>query len=652
MKIASIHLYSFDGRRRDLQFKTDGLNIITGRASTGKSSLSEIVDYCMGRAECNVAEGVIRNKVSWFAVIFQFSGEQVPVAKPAPKIGRASCSDGMVRRGAKISPPEFSQLVANGGDELTLNVFAKLLKIPEQKTSVPQASTHVSFAVTAKHTTYYLFQKQGLIANRDQLLYRQNEEFMPRTIKDTFAVLFGAAHAGDLEAESNLRAAEREYRIALKELKIAEDSRAEFDARSVSLIAEAKSVGIPIAEFTAQGEVDGLTQALRDVLTWKPTQQGNQDDGLISRLQARRLALRSERRSLQDQIHAARRFAAGASSFQSEALEQRARLESIHALPRTAEGAWQWPLVQESKVRSDPLASILLHELESLAVALDQVTGERPRLDEHLASLTREANSVSEGIRQVETELASALAAEEDAAAYVSIANRTARVQGRVSFYLENLADSSVTLALRSKVDRLNARVNELAKLVGSDDDAEDRLRSILTNVSNSLTALVREFGAYFDEFPFRFDLNKLTLVVERPGDPIPMARTGGGANWLVYHISALLALHQYAAENDRPIPKFLFLDQPTQVYFPSEIVYKEAGGDIKRTEALPDADLSAARHLFETLLKFTRDTVPGFQLIVTEHANLADEWFQDALVEAPWTAPPALVPEDWPDRR
>jgi hypothetical protein len=29
MKIRSIHIYSHDGRRRDLQFKVNGLNVIT-----------------------------------------------------------------------------------------------------------------------------------------------------------------------------------------------------------------------------------------------------------------------------------------------------------------------------------------------------------------------------------------------------------------------------------------------------------------------------------------------------------------------------------------------------------------------------------------------------------------------------------------------
>ena len=108
-----------------------------------------------------------------------------------------------------------------------------------------------------------------------------------------------------------------------------------------------------------------------------------------------------------------------------------------------------------------------------------------------------------------------------------------------------------------------------------------------------------------------------------------------------------MLALHLFAVQNNRPIPRFLLIDQPTQVYFPSQQVYDEVGGSVQRTEA--DADLNAVRRLFELLLKFTQEDAPGFQLIVTEHANLSEQWFQNALVEVPWTKPPALVPEDWP---
>jgi hypothetical protein len=59
---------------------------------------------------------------------------------------------------------------------------------------------------------------------------------------------------------------------------------------------------------------------------------------------------------------------------------------------------------------------------------------------------------------------------------------------------------------------------------------------------------------------------------------------------------------------------------------------------------------LAAVQRLFELLRRFCEEDARGFQLIVTEHANLRAQWFQDALVEGPWTKPPALVPDTWPD--
>lgn len=73
-------------------------------------------------------------------------------------------------------------------------------------------------------------------------------------------------------------------------------------------------------------------------------------------------------------------------------------------------------------------------------------------------------------------------------------------------------------------------------------------------------------------------------------------------------------------------------------------------GGSIDQTEGHKDADLEAVRRLFEVLHRFTVNDSPGFQLIVTEHANLREDWFQQSLVEPPWTKPPALVPDDWPE--
>lgn len=179
-------------------------------------------------------------------------------------------------------------------------------------------------------------------------------------------------------------------------------------------------------------------------------------------------------------------------------------------------------------------------------------------------------------------------------------------------------------------------------------DNSQDRLISILSNISAQMVRFIDGFEAEFRKVPARLDLGKLTVVFDRPERAVPMSRTGGGENHLAYHLSALLALHWFAAKNHQPIPQFLLIDQPTQVYFPSEKVYRAADGSVEKTEE--DADLTAVRRLFAFLVNYTKEEVPGFQIIVTEHANLRDQWFQDALVEKPWSKPPSLVPEDWPD--
>ena len=140
MKIKSIHIYSYDGRRRDVVFNLNGLNVITGRSSTGKSALSDIIEYCMGRSTFNIPEGIIRDRVAWFGVIYQFAGEQVLVAKPSPGALRSSGSTALIRRGADLTPPRYEDLLTNDTDDGVEALLSSLLGIPDNVTDVPVES--------------------------------------------------------------------------------------------------------------------------------------------------------------------------------------------------------------------------------------------------------------------------------------------------------------------------------------------------------------------------------------------------------------------------------------------------------------------------------------------------------------------------------
>ncbi len=647
MKISSIHIYSHDGQRRDLRFKVDGLNVITGRSSTGKSALSEIIEYCMGRSSFNVPEGVIRDKVAWFAVIYQFENEQVLIAKPTPPGGGASCSIAMLRRGTQLQAPEFKDLVVNTDDDSIVELLSRLLGIPENRTDVALEHSRDSFDANVKHTFYYLFQKQGLVANKDQLFYRQNEQFQPQAIRDTLPILLGISSHDRYELESKLRTAQRDLRINTKQLEQARNAVDTSHEKAVSLYSEAKAVGV-IGNADENPSADGIIDALRSALSWKPETVHGDDGSRISRLEEELGQLRQERRDAQTRIDAARQFAKRAGGYESEAAEQVDRLASIKALPTNPEtGEWQWPFSERNLALELPVATVLLNELESLDKELRIATGQRPKLDAYLTELAGKVDEIAGAIKQKEAELSAAISANEIIVQMGTRNNAAARVVGRISLFLETLLPNEDLARLEAENRRLYNKVKQLEGQVGA-DDSNERLASILNNISAQVTKYIQKFNAEFAPYPARLNLSQLTIIFDRPERPVPMSRTGGGENHLAYHLSALLALHLFSAQNDRPIPRFLLIDQPTQVYFPSEQVYKDADGSVQKTEA--DADLDAVRRLFELLLKFTQEDAPGFQLIVTEHANLRDQWFQESLVEEPWTKPPALVPEKWPD--
>ena len=648
MKIKSLHIYSHDGQRRDINFQLEGLNVITGRSSTGKSALSEIVEYCMGRSSFNVPEGMIREKVAWFTVIYQFSQEQVLIAKPTPKSGHTSCSTAMLRRGGQLNPPNFSELLVNTDDNTVVGLLSRLLGIPENRTDVAIEHSRASYNANVKHTFYYLFQKQGLIANKDQLFYRQNEAHQPQAIRDTLPILLGVSNNNQYELKDKLRTAQRELKLKAKLLEQARNAIDTSRQKAISLYSEALSVGI-IAYASQQTTPDSIIEALRSTLRWNPTTIAQDDGHRISQLEEELIQLRKKRREIQSRIDAAKQFAMKANGFNSEIIEQKDRLSSIKALPKHPQtGEWQWPFCEKNLALDSPIAEMLLNELASLDAEMNIVIGQRPKLEAYLVELNNNFQEIIVQINTKETELSAAIAANEVIAQMGNRNNAAAHVVGRISLFLEGIIPNQELASLEVEYNLLEFKVEELLKKIGA-NDSNDRLVSILNNISAHISHYIEEFQAEFSSFPSRLDLNSLTVIFDRPDRPVPMSRTGGGENHLAYHLAALLALHLFAAKNNRPIPKFLFIDQPTQVYFPSEKVYKEADGSVQKTEA--DADMSAVRRLFELLFKFTQKDVPGFQIIVTEHANLRDQWFQNALVEEPWTKPPALVPESWPDQ-
>ena len=56
MNLLAIVLYNRDGHQRVVHFNPGELNIVTGWSATGKSSLLEITEFCLGRDQVTMFE--------------------------------------------------------------------------------------------------------------------------------------------------------------------------------------------------------------------------------------------------------------------------------------------------------------------------------------------------------------------------------------------------------------------------------------------------------------------------------------------------------------------------------------------------------------------------------------------------------------------
>ncbi|MDQ1835633.1 DUF3732 domain-containing protein, partial [Massilia sp. CCM 9029] len=300
-----------------------------------------------------------------------------------------------------------------------------------------------SYDANVKHTYYYLFQKQGIVANKDQLFYRQNEPFQPQAIRDTLPILLGISSNDRYELEAKLRAAQRELKLNAKLLEQARDVIDTSLQKGIGLFSEAKAVGI-IAPANQKIGADGVIDALRTAMQWKPASVPDDDGQRISRLEEEIGQLRKDRREVQSRVDAARQFSKRAGGFECEALEQKDRLASIKALPKNpANGEWQWPFCEANLALASPIAKVLLKELATLDEEMSIVASQRPKLEAYLAEQDEKVREIVDAIKNKEVELSAAIAANEVIAQMGTRNNAAARVVGRVSLFLENLVSNT-----------------------------------------------------------------------------------------------------------------------------------------------------------------------------------------------------------------
>lgn len=645
MQLLKIVVYAADREPRVVDFRPGRLNIVTGESRTGKSAMITIVDYCLGRDTARVPAGPIANAAAWFGTLWEMSdGARAFLGRPAFRVGASSSSSAMLEFGSSsLDIPAFDELRINTDSDSLRAQVSQRIGLSDVVIDPGDFSDRRPFTIGLGTAALFCFQEQDEIASKGLLFHRQSDINIARSLSDSLPFFLGATSGDDASQRARFREAKRVVARLERAIERAREDEQERFETLQALVAEANAVGLTTVRGT-----DSAETAL-DILHRIRTERSRTiDDAADIEAQDRQIELevesasiRSELRGILTERELLLSQTAGEGGYVAAVAQQAGRLSSIDILgidESDSDQAETCPICGHELVSPDPTASAIHDRVEALSKELEHLAAAQPARQSALARL----NSALEGKRQRLRELDAAVDALDRANADRSLVDSREFVRGRIDAIVSGSSDQSESAlsVLERDLAVARERVQALDREL-DDDAAAARLSGRLAILSRSMTSLAQKLALEHSEIAVRLDVNKLTIFVETEESSVPLNAIGSAANLIGYHLVAHLALHEFFVERDRPVPRVLILDQPTQAYYQSE--------ESKESGKPSDADREAVAAMFKAMLDITQRLSPSLQVIVIDHANLEESWFQDA-VEHNWRDGEKLIPESWLD--
>lgn len=644
MQLIEIVLYGYNGEKRAIKFEMGQVNIITGDSSTGKTALIDIVDYCLGREKCTIPEGIIRDTVQWFGLLIGIGQTQIFIARENPGPGRQTTNRAYVEKGHVLRTPDKAPDNPNTNIDAIVEMLGNELGISPNLNVPDIDETRSPLSANFRHSLFYCFQPQYEIARKDILFHRQSEEFIPQTIRDTMPYFLGVIKEDGLALEQELARAKRNLKLIERAIKEGDIIAGNGLTKGLSLLAEAGQVGL-IETEKVPPDMSIIISMAKQILDWTPIQITYPSSDRLTSLQEEIKQLNKLISEKQEIALAAKLFANESHGYTSELQQQEARLESIGLFEDLNQEPEICPICSQKIPIPIPSVEMIKTSLSEMKINLEKISREQPKLREYIDKLDNECQEIYERIREKQEMIEGIISEQETAIKLRDVNARRARVIGRISLWLESIEPNIKSSELQDKLEYYKTQVQELLARLDA-EEKEDRLSSIINRINVLITEWAKGLLLEHSQYPLHFDAKRLTVVADKEDRPIPLYNMGGGENWVGYHLITHFALHRIFRQNNRPVPGFLFLDQPSQVYYPRDVAAEEAKTK-NELQSLPDTDREAVMRMYQLMFKIIEDLEGKFQIIVTDHADLADQKFQSSVIQR-WRNGVKLVPPEW----
>lgn len=627
------------GNKHPVYFK-EGLNIVTGKSSTGKSALIEIFDYCFGSDEYTVPKGVITDSAAVYYIFIKIDEQNIVMAR-RPDINNKV----FFRR------EEYYSTEIINADYFVTNLYIDIERYKKFITGFFLDIDDVDVSLTAKSNrkfnrkaptpsirsfTSFMLQHQNLVANKHALFYRFDEKEKRDQVIEHTKIFLGLVDQEffiqsqekerlTLELNKLLREKENNTRVSTKQKQRLSPVLNQLYAL---MGFESEPISLNVILLNPRDAKEKLDKI---IVPEKINYNSNATTEFYNNLKKQLNLKVSELRKLQRQ----------ASSI-AKNIEEEKRLfvngRKLKWKDKIQVASSVCPFCHTQNNELEHSAKKLQNAITKVVHNLSHIKPIKAKFESSLVEVKRKIEELKNEITPLNEQILVIETSEKQISAQKSLYENILIIKARLFMLLEGISlGDDIELDKNIKTVKNDIyKIDEKLK----DYDIKKGIENANTKVNNYMNTIGKNFE--FEEsykpinlhFSFEtFDLYHLTEKNEK----IYLRSMGSGANWLYSHISLFLALHRFFAElgNQCSIPSILFLDQPTQVYFPNfrrdeSVTFNEAKAaersDRGKNERDLDDDIKAVENLFSQLSSYCNEIkiANGFspQIIVTDHAD------------------------------
>lgn len=619
-------------------FLKSGLNIITGKSSTGKSAIIEIFDYCFGNEENTIPKGVITDFAEIYYLVITINNITLLLAR------KKSLNKGLIQNLPSYDKTIINSEIFKDNHFISLDHYKKELgsyffDISNVDESLDLRDSRGKSAPTPSIRSFmsFILQHQNLIANKHALFYRFDENNKREQVIEHTKIFLGFVDQNYYLLSQELEQKNKRFKQFQKELENNKKISDEQNKKIEPLLNELYSIGgfneVPViakdiirAPMLAKDKLDDFIKF--DKISY----DSDKNSDLYEELDNKRSELVYELRASQRKIKTIEKFL----KKENELSEKILKTENVGHVTIT-KAVCPFCHSENDKLYSEAenLRNAIIHLSKDitgkqsnaiLETSLSEEKIIKEKLEIEIKSITKQLDEIefyNEQLRKSKTLFENILT-----------------VKARLFAVIDSLNLINDT-ELDEKIASLKTEIDGIKSKLSSYD-----FKSNLENAAKKVNDYMKEFGNDLDfedtykPINLKFSFETFELYHETPQrEKIYLRSMGSGANWLYSHITLFLALHKYFVELGKKcaIPSLLFFDQPTQVYFPNYTrdasnSFEEQTAKEKEDRKLSynpndiEDDIKSVEKLFTLLSDYCSELMEKYdfcpQIIVTDHAD------------------------------